>query len=259
MGLFTPNYMREGPGVPVDAPRKKGFARLFEVLGRDFKSFYVAGLLALVSALPFCLGVQFAVQTHALVPLVLAGLLGGMLAGPQLSGLTDTILRSLRDEPGYFWATYRRAWKQNARASLLPGALCGLAVAGQIFCLALGQGNGLVYGVMLVISVFLAVGLSLYLFVQIPLMDLPFPRLLANAALLLIGNLPGSLKALAAVLVYAFLCWGFYPITLVVLPVTLGLWFPGLLAVMGLYPGLDKILHIEEKIRDVRDKQLKEE
>lgn len=258
MGLFTPNYLREGPGVPVNAPRKKGFARLLEVLGRDFKSFYIAGFLAMVSALPFCLGVWFAVQTHALAPLALAGVLGGMLMGPQISGLADTVLRSLRDEPGYFWATYRRAWKQNVKASLLPGALFGLAVAGQLFCFTLGQMPGILYGAMLVISVFLAVGLSLYMFVQIPLMDLPFPRLLANAALLLVGNLPGSLKALAAILVYAFLCWGFYPLTLLILPVTLGVWFPVLLAVMGVYPGLDRILHIEEKIKVVREKQLEE-
>lgn len=258
MGLFTPGYMREGPGVPVNAPRKKGFARLFEVLGRDFKSFYIAGLLALLSALPYALGLVYAVQTHAVLPLLLAGVLGGMLMGPQLSGLTDTILRSLRDEPGYFWATYRRAWKQNVRASLLPGALCGLALGGQVFCLALYRPQGVVYGALLLLSLFLTVGLTLYLFVQIPLMDMPFPRLLVNALLLLVGNLPGSLKALAAVLIYALLCFLFYPLTLIFLPLTLGLWFPLLLALMGLYPGLDKILHIEEKINAMREEQLKQ-
>lgn len=40
-------------------------------------SFYLAGLLALVSALPFVFGVWFAVDTHSLVPLLLAGVLGG--------------------------------------------------------------------------------------------------------------------------------------------------------------------------------------
>lgn len=259
MGLFTPNYLRNGPGVPVDAPRKKGLARLFEVLGRDIKSFYIAGLLALASALPYAMGLTFAVQTRSILPLMAAGLLGGLLLGPQLSGLMDTILRSMRDEPGYFWATYRRAWKQNVRASLVPGMLCGLALAGQIFSLCLFRPEGVLFGVAVAVGLFLTVGLTLYLFVQIPLMDMPFPRLLLNAALLLVGNLPGSLKALAAVLVYALLCWLFYPLTLLVLPLTLGLWFPLLLAVMGLYPGLDRVLHIEEKIKALREKQLQDE
>ena len=56
-----------------------------------------------------------------------------MIAAPQIVGLNDTILRSLRDEPGFWWATYRRAWKRNVKASLLPGAVCGLLLAMEIF------------------------------------------------------------------------------------------------------------------------------
>ena len=71
MGLFNFHFDRPGPGVSPDAPRKKGPARFFEILGRDLMSFYLAGLLALVSALPFVFGVWFAVDTHSLVPLLL--------------------------------------------------------------------------------------------------------------------------------------------------------------------------------------------
>ena len=86
MALFNFHFDRPGPGVSPDAPRKKGPARFFEILGRDLTSFYLAGLLALVSALPFVFGVWFAVDTHSLVPLLLAGVLGGMIAAPQLCG-----------------------------------------------------------------------------------------------------------------------------------------------------------------------------
>ena len=74
-------------------------------------------------------------ETHSLIPLLAAGILGGMLAAPQIVGLNDTILRALRDEPGYWWGTYKRAWKRNAKASLLPGAVCGLLLALEIFTL----------------------------------------------------------------------------------------------------------------------------
>ncbi len=50
MGLFNFHFDRPGPGVSPDAPRKKGPARFFEILGRDLMSFYLAGLLALVSS-----------------------------------------------------------------------------------------------------------------------------------------------------------------------------------------------------------------
>ena len=67
MALFNFHFDRPGPGVSPDAPRKKGPARFFEILGRDLMSFYLAGLLALVSALPFVFGVWFAVDTHSAV------------------------------------------------------------------------------------------------------------------------------------------------------------------------------------------------
>ena len=103
MGLFTRNFDKPGPGVSPDAPRKKGAARFFEILGRDFSTIWLAGILAMLGGLPFAAGVWFAVETHSLVPLVIAGVLGGMIAAPQIVGLNDTILRTLRDEPGYWW------------------------------------------------------------------------------------------------------------------------------------------------------------
>ena len=99
MGLFTRNFDKPGPGVSPDAPRKKGAARFFEILGRDFSTIWLAGILAMLGGLPFAAGVWFAVETHSLVPLVIAGVLGGMIAAPQIVGLNDTILRTLRDEP----------------------------------------------------------------------------------------------------------------------------------------------------------------
>ena len=43
-----------------------------------------------------------------------------MIAAPQIVGLNDTILRTLRDEPGYWWETYRRTWKRNLKESCCP-------------------------------------------------------------------------------------------------------------------------------------------
>ena len=69
MGLFHQNFDKPGPGVSPNAPRKKGAARYFEVLARDFSTFWMAGLLAMISSLPFALGLWFAVMTHSLIPM----------------------------------------------------------------------------------------------------------------------------------------------------------------------------------------------
>ena len=128
MGLFfsSDRFTRPGPGVRPDAPRKKGVARLAEIMGRDMWNFFRAGFLAFLGCLPFIIGMFFAVETHALLFMLLAGIIGGLIAGPELSAMADTVLRSLRDEPGYWWETYRRVWKRNARESLVPGMLTGL-------------------------------------------------------------------------------------------------------------------------------------
>lgn len=255
MGLFNMHYDRPGPGVNPDTPRKKGAARFAEVLGRDMLSFWCAGMLALLSALPFALGLILSLLTHAVLPMLLAGVLGGMIAAPQLAGLQDTILRSLRDEPGYWWATYRRAWKRNLKGSLLPGAVCGLILAMQIFAAwHLGAGQGSLLAV-LVIGLVLLGGLAQYLFAQVALLDLPFASLLKNAVLLFFGYLPRTLLGVLWQGVYWGLLAGFFPFSAPVLLVT-GFWLPALLSLMAIYPPLEKSFHIEETIRKMREDEL---
>ena len=240
MGLFNFHFDRPGPGVSPDAPRKKGPARFFEILGRDLMSFYLAGLLALVSALPFVFGVWFAVDTHSLVPLLLAGVLGGMIAAPQLCGLLDTILRSLRDEPGFWWATYRRAWKRNAKASLLPGAICGLLLAMQIFTVFhYDVSAGVVPGALLAVGLFLLLGLGEFLFAQVVLLD--------------------YLPRAALGVVWQFVYWSIilllWPISGFAMVLT-GLWLPAVLTMQAIYPVLNKAFDLERQIKAIRDAEL---
>lgn len=111
----------EKPDIRPDTPRKKGLSRLAEVLGRDLGSICKAGLLALAACLPAGLLVSLALLAESLPLVLLAAAAAGWLTGPAMTGLYDTILRALRDELGYWWHTYRRAWKRSFRSSLLPG------------------------------------------------------------------------------------------------------------------------------------------
>ena len=138
-------------------------------------------------------GVWFAVETHSLVPLVIAGVLGGMIAAPQIVGLNDTILRTLRDEPGYWWETYRRTWKRNLKESLLPGAVCGLLLAMEIFSLChINIAGGHVAVIAVLVALILLAGIAQYLYVQVALLDLSFAGLLKNSLMLFLGYLPAA-------------------------------------------------------------------
>ena len=76
MGLFTRNFDKPGPGVSPDAPRKKGAARFFEILGRDFSTIWLAGILAMLGGLPIA---QYLYVQVALLDLSFAGLLKNSL------------------------------------------------------------------------------------------------------------------------------------------------------------------------------------
>ena len=255
MGLFHQNFDKPGPGVSPNAPRKKGAARYFEVLTRDFSTFWMAGLLAMISSLPFALGLWFAVTTHSLIPMLLAGILGGMLAAPQIVGLNDTVLRALRDEPGYWWVTYRRAWKRNAKAALLPGAICGLLLATEIFTAFHTETGSVAVMVAIFVALILLAGIAQYLYAQVALVDLPFSSLLKNSLMLFLGYLPRS----ALGILWQGLYWAaialFWPLSGAVLILT-SLWLPCSLSLLAIYPALNKSFDLEKKIKAMRDAQL---
>ena len=244
---FLPNY--DNPGPERDLPRKTGAFRLWEMLSRDFWDLFRAGFLALLGCVPFLLGLAYSLSSHVLIFAPLLGLLGGALAGPELCGLADTVLRGLRDEPGFWWRTYRRAWVRNAKASLLPGALGGGLLSTQMFFLfhagALQIGTAM--GAALAAGVLLVLAVSLYLWPQLALMELSFSQLIKNSALLFIGQLPRSLAALAVLAVYLGLTARFYLFAVTLLPLT-NLWLPVLPALFLIYPGINENFQIEEKL-----------
>ena len=119
--LFGREYMPEGAGVDPDAPRKKGAARLWEILSRDLDGIFLSGVLAMLACAPATILAGVALWLGSLPLCLLAAAAAGWLVGPALTCLYDTILRALRDEPGFWWHTYKRVWKQSFKSSLVPG------------------------------------------------------------------------------------------------------------------------------------------
>ena len=243
---FLPNHERT---PERDLPRKRGFPRFLELLGRDFWKYFKAGFLALLGALPFLIGMSFALQSHVLLFAPAAGVIGGAIAGPGLCGLADTILRGLRNEPGFWWHLYRRAWKRNAKASLLPGALGGglLAVQGFLLFHAGALGLSTAMGRALAAGSLMVLGLSLYVWPQIALLELSFPLILKNAALLFLGQLPRSLAALAILAGFCGLMARYFYLAVTLLPFV-NLWLPAFPSMFLIYPALEQNFQIEERL-----------
>ena len=252
MGLFSYDFYGGGHGDHPNAPRKKGLARLWEVLREDALHLMGAGFLAALSVIPYAIGLMISIDSHALFPMAITCPLGGMLAAPQLCGLSDTILRALRDDHSRWWDTYRRAWKQNAKGCLLPGALGGLLFGFQL--LMFYQIDVAEVDLFLLASMLLGAALSTaiasWLLPQLALMNLPLHRALLNAVLLCGGH---PLKTLGTTLLQ-LAYWGLivlaFPDTLILF-VLLNFWAATFIVTFVQYEPLDSTFKIEASVAEL--------
>lgn len=109
----------------------------------------------------------------------------------------------------------------------------------------------LVTSIALVLGVLLLLGMSLYLWPQLALMELSLGQLVKNSALLFIGQLPRTAGAVAVFFVYILVSLRFFSFALSLLPIT-NFWLPTLPALMLVYPGLEQVFGIEEKFRQAQ-------
>ena len=169
-----------GALYPEGQRRKKGLARILEIVVRDFWQLLGSGLIATAAALPYGLCIMLFLPSNALGPLILSCAVTGALASVFGMNLLDTILRCLRDEAGFWSFQYKKALKNNA----LPAALFG-AVFGPLFAvdlaglnLAVHRSQSVFQIEFLVVSMVFLLGFALNLAIQIPLMRLPVSALL---------------------------------------------------------------------------------
>lgn len=110
--------------------RLEGFPRYKELLSLHWKMLILLNLITIIGFLPFIIGTGLAILSKSVLVLIISCILGGLFAGPALSGIFDAIFRILRDAPGKWTKNYRKAFKENWKQSLLPGI---------VFCILLGS------------------------------------------------------------------------------------------------------------------------
>ena len=142
----------------------------------------------------------------------------------------------------------------------VPGALLGLFVGSWAWMLraqAESGNTGTALWVASFAGIFVCTGFFTWLLAQVPLVDLPLAQIAKNAGLMFFGFFP---RTAAAALVLA-LYWG---ATLLYLPATIltilafGFWLPVTIALMIVYPGLEKVFKLEETINARRAAEIEE-
>ena len=243
MGLLIPEDREY-----QDDRRQVGFNRYKQLLSRHTGEWLTINLITLLGAIPLALGIGFGIATSSILVLIPASLLGGMIFGPFLSGLYDSVLRRMRDDTMPWKKNYAKSWKQNALGSLIPGAVLGLLTG--LYCF-MGM---LFWWATVAPSAMTVVFYLLSMAVVLSIVNLYWPQLvlfrqsgiirLRNCLLFALQNFWKVLKVSALEILYIIALVLFAPWTLLLLPVT-GLWYPVFFSMHLLYPKLDEAFEIE--------------
>lgn len=246
MGLFFPDEPNYFPDQ-----RPVGFKRYAQVLERDWKRFFLVDLLTLASLIPFAATVVLAVLTSSLLVLVPGCIIGGAIAGPGLACMYDCVLRALRDNQDDWWYNYKKAFRQNLGAALLPGVILCLFLGFVVFAgammwwseLPVSAGTLAVMGfsLLIVTMVYSVWWPQVVLFSQRPVIQLK------NCVLFILQNFWRTLGAAALQLGWWMVMGLFMPWTAFAVPF-LGVWYILYVSQFLLYDRLDDALQIEAQI-----------
>lgn len=250
MGMFMPEDK-----FYDETRRQTGFNRYKQLLGRHFGDWFKLNALTILGLLPLAAGIGLAIATSSILMLIPCAVVGGMIFGPFLSGMYDSLLRAMRDDPMPWWQNYQKSWKQNFRESLVPGALLGLMIGffsfmGMMLWWAqvspsLGTVLLFLFSALLTMVIAQLYWSQLVLFQQSPVIRL------RNALLFCIQNFWRVMGVGLLQLAY----WGIYilfaPWTLLILPIV-GIWYILFLSQLLLYDRLNNAFQIEEQFQQVK-------
>lgn len=271
MAFFKSNYNKPGPGVPKNAPKKKGIARFFEIIGRDLGNLTKLNLLVYVCELPSQAAFIVALfsflggrQQQFLLFLVLA-LLFSVVVGPARAAEEYLLTKMLRDDPGFVWHDFKTKFKENFKSMAVPGMLCSAVVGSQLLAVVyffiMGQQQHFLWVAVFSLSVLLFSMASPYFFVQAPYLDLGVAGMAKNSLLLAVGFMPRSFAGAALRLLLVAGQWvliAFFP-PAIILPLLIGVTIPDLICTMWIWPPVDKTFTIDTTLQKRQKERLDEQ
>lgn len=216
MGWLGTEITRPGPGVAKNAPPKRGLSRWWEILRRDYLALLFINTCFLAGMLPAAvLAVLDLLDGNG--PLLLAAAVLTVLAGPGWTAVNRLCMQMVRDVPFFTWHYLKKAYRENLRRGLAGGVLAAAVGLTLLYAARVSFGTrGFALPVQgcLALAGYLGGGTLLFLFMQIPMVELPFGGLLRNSILLVFA---GGWRSVAAILVPAAatgICIYFYNLAL---------------------------------------------
>ncbi|MCR5294174.1 MAG: hypothetical protein K6E30_03210 [Lachnospiraceae bacterium] len=256
MGLFIP----DDPGYDESA-RMTGFYRYKQLLSFNTANYMKANLLTAAGALPLAAGIAYAVLSTSVLVLIPASCIGGAIFGPFLAAMFDTLYRGYRDAPGRWRDNWPKAFRQNFKDSLLPGALTGLILGFFIFMgflLYWASGNPSLATILWYLTAaLLFLSVSSLFWPQLILFRQPLSVTVRNMVLFAAKYLWKVLGIGALLLLWISIYVFFAPWTLILVPF-LGFWYILFLTQLIIYEDLNRELAIEAKFEEEEKKKNEE-
>lgn len=219
-------YSRPGPGIPKDAPKKKGLRLFFDIVRREFFELVKLNLLFLL----FCIPV-------ATIP-------------AALTAMSRITVKMIRDEPHFLWGDFWETFKSEFLPSTLGGGALLLALAASgVGASFYGRATGNSYFFAAPMAVTVVFGMTalmscFYFFPMRALVDLPLKQTLKNA-LLLSCACPGPNLAAAAILIVCVFLLAVYFFLAVPVILLFAASFLNLVCTFAAYGGLAKYVIAE--------------
>ncbi|MBC8586018.1 DUF624 domain-containing protein [Youxingia wuxianensis] len=219
MGFFKDRYSRPGPGIPKDAPKKKGLALYFEILWRELLELVKLNFLFLLFALPMIIiGIVLALSVPPgfklfsfFVPLI--------FLGPVVTAMAKITSKMVRDTNHFLWWDFWGCFKADFKKGLITGLIVfgGMLLSASalgIYWKILQENKLLVVPFAIVTTIFFVLLLmSLYVFPMVSTIDLPIKLVFKNSFILSFVCLGYNILALLIVAIIAVLLLLFFPVT----------------------------------------------
>lgn len=273
MGLFN-SYLKEGPGVDKNAPKKHRFFLFFELFFRklgkliQLNVIYAITLLPLVVGLLLSLDINPAIMSDGVLitenlakyPLIvftgdIAGLILlviSIITGPATAGFTYVIRNFQREEHAWvlsdFWDRFKNNFKQGVLMSLLDFAAAIVFYIAIVFYVFMAkdlvpQIAPAVPYLTATICIFavIYVWMHYYIYLLMVTFKLKFMHILKNAFIFAFAKLP--LNILISVIVFAIVYFSLYNVFLcAIASFFILLSLIGYIIIFSVYPTVDKYL-----------------
>jgi len=265
MGLFNRNFDRPGPGVRKDEPRKKGAARFFELIVRDFWDMTKLNIILCLCLLPSLAAFILAFFDYYTGIALILSMLLAYPAGGAIVAYIFYLTKMMRDDPSYVWYEFKRKFKENYRQAAPVGIFSTLFIYAQIMILGrmiyADPAGDLTWLLIALVSMMIFGMIAPYVFMSFAYIALPTFKILKNSVLMSFGYLPRSLAGavMSGLMWVAFAV--LYPYSLIALPLLIlfGISISMLLSLMWVWPPFDNHFKVEETLVKRQEEKYEQE